>query len=384
MNLFEYEGKQLFRRHGIATPRGRIARSPAEAIAVAAELGSACVLKAQVAAGGRGKAGLVKFADGPEQAGRAAAELLGATGAHEVELLLVEEKLAIADELYLSIKVDDVLGTPIVIASCAGGVEVESNTDRIHTLAVDVRQGVRRHHAAGLWKKAGATGARLQQLASVTVALWNAFSASDAELVEINPLVFDRDGKCWAADAKVSIDDNALRRQPEFAVRPPEAKGSLLERRAARLGVNSLIELGGNVAIISTGASFGMLILDRLQELGARPANFMDMGGQSSVLAREKIVDLMATHVRNDPSVKAVLIALIQTSKPILHLVSALRAGFEGKLPHCPVFCWIGAAHMATQECSLADALAQLDAVGIRTFTNFDDALQASADAARA
>jgi succinyl-CoA synthetase beta subunit len=382
VNLFEFEGKQVLKRYGMATPRGRVARSPAEAIAAAAELSGPCVLKAQVPAGGRGKAGLVKFANTPEEAGRAAADLFGSIGKHEVELVLIEEKLAIVEELYLSIKIDDVRGAPIVIASCVGGVEVESNADRIHTLTIDVRQGLHRHEAVALWKRAGATSARLSQLAKATVALWEAFRESDAELVEINPLVFDSQGRCFAADAKVSIDDNALDRQPAFRERAAKANASLLERRAARLGVNSLIELDGSVAIISTGASFGMLVLDRLHDLGARPANFMDMGGASSVLAREKIVSLMVTHVRHDPSIKAILIALIQTSRPIMNLVSAIKAGFGGEKPPVPVICWIGAAHMATAETPLPEALAELEQVGIRTFTELDAALKATAAAA--
>jgi len=177
VNLLQHQGKKLFLRHGIAVSRCRVARSPAEASA---------------------------------DAGRAAVQLLGSAGTHEVEQVLVEEKLSIAQELYLCIKVDDVLGAPIVIASCSGGIDVESNADRIHTLPVDMRQGVRRHHAVALWKRAGASGVQLEQLTNLTVSLWNAFCATDAEQMEINPLVFNRKAEnVGAAAVELSAADLA-------------------------------------------------------------------------------------------------------------------------------------------------------------------------------
>lgn len=390
MNLLEHEGKALFARHAIAIPRGTVARSPAAALDAARELGAsvgasagtrpgtACMIKAQLAAGGRGKAGLVRRVADTNGAALAAADLLANT-ALDIDTVLIEECVPIAAECYLAIRVDDVAGAPVVLASMQGGVEVEDHATAVARCHVDVREGLRRHHAVALWKRAGAPAAHLTRLAETTVALWRAFAAEEADLMEINPLALTADGGCVALDAKVSLDDAAAARHPDRQDLAHRAGGTALERRAARLGVNSLIELGGEVAIISTGASFGMLAFDRLNALGARPANYMDMGGASSVLAREKIVRLMADHVRATPGIRAMLIVMIQTSKPIMNLVRAIRSALDGHLPACPVHCWIGAAHMATRDCPLPDALAALEECGIRTHLELDAALAAVA-----
>jgi len=387
MNLLEHEGKQLFRRHGIPVPRGNLVHTPAAAGAAARALGDAggaCVVKAQLAAGGRGKAGLVRVVADADAAGLAAAELFARVTAdgQEIDAVLIEERLAIAAEFYLAIRIDDVAGAPVLMVSTAGGIEVEGHATTVQRHRIDVRDGLRRHHAVALWKQAGAPPAQLTRLADLSVALWRAFVAEDAEQMEINPLAITAAGTWSAVDAKVAIDDAALARHPEWHTRSTTGTGTSLERRAARLGVNSLIELDGDVAIISTGASFGMLAFDRLNELGARPANYMDMGGASSVLAREKIIRLMADHARATPAIRAVLIVMVQTSKPIMNLVRAFQSALDGHLPACPIHCWIGAAHMATRDCPLPDAMADLERIGIHTHVELDDALIATARAA--
>ncbi len=384
MNLLEFDGKQILSRYGIRIPEGRLVRHPAQAHVVAAALARPCVLKAQIPEGGRGKAGLVKFAQTPDEAQRLANQLFAAGGTHEIDLLLVEERLSIAQELYLAISVDDVLGAPVLMVSAQGGIDIEHHAEAVMRAVIDVRMGLRRHHAIDLWKRAGVSGKRLAQLAEISVALWLAFCDQDAMLIEINPLVVDADGKCWAADAKLTLDDNAAQRHPEWAERAARASGTLLERRAQRLGVNALIELPGDIAIVSTGASMSMLLLDRLAERGVQAANFMDLGGQSSPDARQKIIELVALHSAANHHIKAILIALIQTSKPIQILIDAIKGALGARPLPCPVFCWIGAAHLSTRDCPLDHALEQLAQLGISTFTDLDAALAASAAAGRA
>ena len=382
MDFTEYQGKQLLGRFGLRIPEGQLARHPMDAMTAAAALGR-CVVKAQITQGGRGKAGLVRFADNAEEAGRAAADLLSLQDIHDVDLLLIERRIDIRRELYLAIKVDDVSGAPLVIASAQGGMHVEGQAHSLQLLAVDVLKGLRRHDALDLWKRVGLAGRQLQESVEATVALWRAFQHADATLLEVNPLVFDADDRCWAVDAKLSVDDNALYRHPEWADQLAERKGTALERRAARLGVNCFIEMDGDIAIISTGASFGMLLLDSIFALGGRPANFMDMGGQSTGFSREKIVELVAAHAGSGRSIRAILIAMIQTSKPLRMTVDAITNAFRNRPAPCPVFCWIGAAHLATREQPLEVSLAQLEQSGIKAYADLQQALQAAVEAAR-
>lgn len=383
MNLLEHEGKSLFRRHGLPVPRSKLARTPSEAATAAAELGGRAVIKAQLEKGGRGKAGLVRFASSPEEARSAAADMMGRTAGPEIDLVLIEEHLDIASELYVAIRMDDVLGLPVLLASRHGGIDIEGHADMVQSEPICLLRGLRRHHIGAVWRRAGIAGRELRMLTDITLNLWSAFRASDAELLEINPLVIDQQGCFWAADAKAVIDGNALRRQTQLAERMSALSGSKLERLAARLGVNSLVELAGSVAVISTGASFGMHVIDRLGDCGVPAANFMDMGGQSGIDARARIVEVMAAHARDTSSIKAVLIALIQTSKPIGGLIEALHSAFSTVETRCPVVCWIGAAHVATSELSLSDARARLESAGILTFGDLDGALHAVAGAAR-
>lgn len=382
MELLEHEGKQIFRRYGLPVPAGELVRNPPAAVAAAAQLGGSCMVKAQVRQGGRGKAGLVKFADSPATVARLAADLFGIRTVPAVDALLIEQRLSIASEWYLAIKVDDVLGQPVVMASTTGGIDVESNADTIVTQAINVLDGLARHDAANLWKQAGLSGDALQAAAEFTLALWRAFWDSDADLMEINPVILDTAGKVWAADAKVNIDGNALYRHPELADAEAAQPGSALEQRARRLGVNTYLDLGGNISVISSGASFGMLMLDRIVAHGGQPGNFMDMGGRATGIAREKLAELVVYKAETDPSVKAIVVAFVLTSQSLKMITTAIVGAFgTGKLP-CPVVSWIGATHVATQDLKLPDARAQLEALGIRTFDFLDQAIDAAVEAA--
>lgn len=383
MELVEHEGKAILQRYGIAVPKGRLARTPVEAAAIAMDLGGACMVKAQVRKGGRGKAGLVKAAPDGSTVARMAADLFGIRTTPLVDAILVERRVPATQELYLSIRVDDVAGMPVILASTRGGVEIEAHRESVASHPVDVLRGLARHEAVAVWKRAGLGGDALQAAAEMTLLLWRAFWESDAELIEVNPLIVDADGKLWAADAKVSIDDNSLYRHPELAAIEAGSFGGMLEQRARRLGVNTFIDLGGDISVMSSGASFGMLLLDRIVAHGGTPANFMDMGGRATGIAREKLCELTVYRAENAGSAHAILIAFVLTSQSLKMITDSVLGAFGGRKPPCPVFAWIGATHVATRDLSRADAYQRLAAAGARTFEELDDAVAAAVEATR-
>ena len=384
MDLLEHHGKEILRRHGVRVPKGELAQNPIEASAASARLGQRCMVKAQIRQGGRGKAGLVKAVDSAAAAAQVAAEMFGVGSAVEVDALLIEERLSIASELYLAIRLDDVLGAPVVLASVAGGMAVEDQADKIVSHTIDVLDGLAMHHVVDLWKRAGLKGAQLAPAAAVTLKLWQAYCAVDAQLVEVNPLVVDEAGVLWAADAKISLDDNAIARHPELQAMFPTVSGTALENRARRLGVNTYLDLAEHgIATISSGASFGMLILDQITAAGGQPANFMDMGGNSSPLAREKIMDVVLYKAEQQSGIAAILIAFVLTSKPLHFTIDAIRNAFTKRPSPCPVFAWICAGQVATENLSIEQARRQLEEVGINTFAHLADAVAAAVNASK-
>lgn len=379
MDLLEHEGKALLAAHGLPVPKGGAAREPQQARRVAAGLGGPVMVKAQLRGGGRGKAGLVRPADDPAEAALVAADLLGTVrppGQPEVEALLIEERLRISDEFYLAIRIDDVAGAPVVHASTHGGVEVES-TARGRTAAheVDVLSGLGRHHAVALWKEAGLRGRALRQAAAFTTALWRAYRAIDGDLVEINPVVVDDAGRFWAADAKVTISDNALHRQPLLAEQWLAVPATPLEKRARALGINSFVDLEGDVLLYCSGAGFSMCVFDAVARAGLRPANFLDMGGATDRATREKTAELLLTKADREPAVKAILIGTVLTMQLLENTVEAFTAAFTRHPPRVPVVAWFHAGLAATANLSVAEARRHLEQFGIQTCDTVDDAV---------
>ena len=279
VKLAEWRGKEVFHKYGIALPRGTVVRSPeeAEAAAQSGKVPLPCVIKAQVLAGGRGKGGAVRFAATPAEAREAARAILGMEFKGErVRELLMEEKLAIARELYLSLTLDRSLRLPILMASPHGGVEIEAvdpaSIDRqpIHPF-VGLAAYERRRAAEFL----GLSGPLAKSLEPVLHALWEIFQKEDAELVEINPLAVVGD-RVVALDAKVIIEDDAAFRHPEYSeVRDDRTP---LEEIAREKEI-AFVQLDGNIGVIANGAGLTMATLDVLQEYGGRPGVFLDLGG---------------------------------------------------------------------------------------------------------
>ena len=386
MNLLEHEGKALFKKHGIAVPEHELVRSPNEAAAAARRLGPACMIKAQVRHGGRGKLGLVKKADDPATCMRIAADLLGATRANwpePVNLLLIEPALEKTGELYLAIAIDDVRGQPVLMASTAGGIDIEAQAGQVTTLHIDVLDGLANYQAVELWRRAGLAGSRLQAAASMTLALWRLFRDEDALLAEINPILIDAQGKLWAGDAKVTIDDSALARQPGSAALATIPSGTDIERRARLLDVNTYMDLEGDISLITSGASLGMLVLDQVTRAGGAPANFMDMGGQATPLAREKLIQLALYKARTDLRIRAICMVFVATSKPVALVLGAIRNALAAEPATVPIHAYMLMGSVATMEQSLDAARAELEAMGIRSYARLDAAIAGAVEDAR-
>ncbi|HTW77034.1 MAG TPA: ADP-forming succinate--CoA ligase subunit beta [Thermoplasmata archaeon] len=279
VKLAEWRGKELFRKYGVPLPRGQVARSGAEAEQLV-RLGAVplpCVVKAQVLSGGRGKGGAVRFANTPEEVQVAAEAILGLEFKGEkVKEILLEEKLSIGRELYLSITLDRSLRLPIVIASAQGGVEIESVDDAaIDRVPVDPFPGLVSYERRRISKALGLTGAPAASLDRLLPALWRLFQAEDSELVEINPLAIVGDGLV-ALDAKVIIEDDAAFRHPEYAdIRDDRTP---LEEIAREKEI-AFVQLDGNIGVIANGAGLTMATLDVLKEFGGNPGVFLDLGG---------------------------------------------------------------------------------------------------------
>lgn len=290
MKLYEYMGKELFAQFGITVPKGRVATTPEEAAKIAQEIGSTVVVKSQVLSGKRGKGGGIKFADTPEEAKAAAQEILGMQlGDYVVETLLVEEKLQIDKELYLSITVDTSAKQPVLIASAEGGMDIEDVAEeKIMKKHIDPLMGYSPFLAKETARRLGLTGALAKEVNKILPALYKMFLAKDCELVEINPLVISGE-KLIAADSKVTIDDDALYRQKDIPVVEDRTE---IEKKAHELGL-AYVELGGDIAIMANGAGMAMGTLDTIAYYGGSPANFLDAGGGTGMEETAQALELL-------------------------------------------------------------------------------------------
>jgi succinyl-CoA synthetase beta subunit len=315
MKIHEYQAKQILARFGVAVPRGEVAYTPEEARGVAERLGGTVVVKAQIHAGGRGKAGGVKVARNPKEAEAFADAMLGKklvtpqTGpeGRVVRRVLVEEGLEIARELYLGIVIDRSRERPVFMASSEGGVEIEvvaaEHPERILKEYVDPAVGFQPFQGRKLGFGLGLDAAQASEATRLFSSLYRAFEATDASLAEINPLVVTRDGRVLALDAKMNFDDNALFRHKDIREMRDLDEEEPLEVKASNYNLN-YIRLDGNVGCMVNGAGLAMATMDLIQYAGGRPANFLDVGGG----ANEEQVRRGFEIILSDPNVRAVLI----------------------------------------------------------------------------
>jgi succinyl-CoA synthetase beta subunit len=315
MKIHEYQAKQTLAKFGVAIPRGEVAYNPEEARAVAEHVGGTVVVKAQIHAGGRGKAGGVKLARNANEAERIANEMLGKklvtiqTGpeGRVVKRVLIEEGLEVARELYLGLVIDRTSARPVFMASSEGGVEIEvvaaEHPAKILKECIDPALGLQPFQARKLAFGLELGAKLVNEAVRFFSSLYQAMIATDASLVEINPFVVTRDGRLLALDAKMNFDDNALYRHPDIRELRDLDEEDPLEVKASNYSLN-YIRLDGNVGCMVNGAGLAMATMDIIQYAGGRPANFLDVGGG----ANEEQVRRGFEIILSDANVRAVLI----------------------------------------------------------------------------
>jgi succinyl-CoA synthetase beta subunit len=315
VKIHEYQAKAILREFGVPVPNGDVADTAAQAKAIASRLGGKVVVKAQVHAGGRGKAGGVRLADDPVGAEAAAQQILGMmlktpqTPPEGIKVLkvLVEEASPIATELYLSITLDRAKATHVVMASQAGGMEIEevaaTHPEKILREWTDPALGLQPFQARNLAFGLGLSGDQFKSGVGLILNLFKAYLDKDCSLAEINPLVVTRDGRVLALDAKLNFDDNALYRRKEIVALRDINEETPLDVEASKYGLN-YIKLDGNVGCMVNGAGLAMATMDIIKLAGGEPANFLDVGGGASPEQIENAFRILSS----DPSVKAVFI----------------------------------------------------------------------------
>lgn len=316
MNIHEYQGKQVLRKYGVATPRGRVANNGYEAKAIANDLGgSVWVVKAQIHAGGRGKAGGVKLAKSLDEVATLTDSMLGMTlvthqtgpSGKKVGRVYIEEGLDIKKEFYIAVVLDRALEMPIFIASTEGGMEIEEVAERspekIIKVAVDPTIGFRSFHALELALGLGLTKEQQKPFSKFAKALYEVFTNEDAEQVEINPMILTGDGSFLALDAKLGFDNNALYRHSDIvAMRDfTEEEPSEIEASESNL---SYVKLEGNVGCMVNGAGLAMATMDIIKYEGGQPANFLDVGGGANPTTVAKGFEI----ILKDKNVKAIFV----------------------------------------------------------------------------
>jgi len=311
LRLYEYEAKKLFSKFAIPITAGEVVETKEQARTFAQKLGKPVVLKAQILFGGRGKAGGVKFAHSPHEAEEKAGELLATKiKGFPVEKILMDEKLEIEKEFYLGITLDRVNYKLVMLACSEGGVEIEEvarrEPQKIKKISVDVDQKFYPFWGNSLAGWLGAKGENLKIVGKIAVSLFNLFKQCDAKLVEINPLILTKEGKYVAADARMSVDDDALFRHPELAemgIEKRHEEGEMTEReKLAREWGIPYLDLDGDIGMFPGGAGFGIMGNDFIQYFGGKPANFMDSGGGPTPERLAKMLMLLD----ENPNVKAI------------------------------------------------------------------------------
>ncbi|MBI4208740.1 MAG: ADP-forming succinate--CoA ligase subunit beta [Deltaproteobacteria bacterium] len=315
MLLHEYQTKEIFKKNGIPVPQGEVASTPDEVYAIAQRLGGPCVVKAQIHAGGRGKGGGIRLVKTAEEARSAAQDLLGKplitpqTGPQGkiVHQLWVEQPSEIEKEYYLGMVMDRAKACPVVIASVAGGMDIEEvasqSPRKILKEPVDPSMGLGDYQGRKLAEKLGFTGSTASQFTSILKALCKTFQASDGSLLEVNPLVKTKSGDLVALDAKFNIDNNALFRQKELAAMQDTREEDPTELEANRAGL-SYVKLNGNIGCLVNGAGLAMATMDTIKLYGGEPANFLDVGGGAS---KEQVSQAFQI-ILADPNVSAIFV----------------------------------------------------------------------------
>ena len=344
MNIHEYQAKEIFEKFGVPTPNSGVASTAEEAIEIADRFGGRVVVKAQVHAGGRGKAGGVKLVESSKQAGQLTEELIGThlvtnqtgpTGV-PIEKVMIAETLDIKDELYLSIVIDGDLGAPVVMASSEGGMDIEevaaTTPEKIFRVIADPLIGLSPYHARDLAIALEVPSESIRATTKLIIDLYKVFIENDCSLVEVNPLVVTKDNAIIALDAKINLEDDALFRHPELANLIDPNQLDPLEQRAYKSDLAYVKLSGGRVGCMVNGAGLAMATMDITKNAGADPANFLDIGGSAN---QERIEEAFKIIV-DDTDVEIVLVNLfagIARSDVVAAGIVAAAAETAAKMP---------------------------------------------------
>ncbi len=373
MNFAEHAAKPLLWAANIATPRGYIADGPDQAATATVEFGNA-VLKAQVPIGKRGKAGGIVFVSTPEEAAAAATKILGMEiGGYKVKKLLVEQRVPIREEFYAAILNDAASKSPLLLFSPEGGMDIEEiaakHPDKLVKHAFDVRHGFDRFavHTA----LPDLPDVNRYALIDVLEKLYSVYVTNDAELIEINPLVLTEDGYIVALDCKYVLDDSAIKRQEALAKQGTREKQSLIEARAAAIGLK-YIGLDGNIGVLANGAGLTMTSMDAIRHYGGSPANFLEIGGEAYRQGKEALEIVLAT-----PGIKSLLVNFCGAFARTDVMVKGIVEAWDELKPDIPIFFTI---HGTGEEAANAIVRARLD---VTPYDVMDDAVRAAVEAAR-
>ena len=336
MDLLEYQGKQLFARHGLNVSPGHAARTVEEAVAASEELGYPVVVKAQVLIGGRGKAGGVQLAADSAQVREHAQNILGMDiRGHTVHTLWIERASDIAAEYYAAVLLDRSAKKPLLMFSVEGGVEIEQvareSPQKLVRHHIDALDGLSREEALEVARQGGADADVVEGVAGAFTALYEVWQDEDATLAEINPLIVTPEREVRALDAKVSLDGNALYRHPENAALSDAENEDPIERRASEQGIQ-YVKLDGDIGILGNGAGLVMSTLDVVAQAGGQPANFLDAGGGSKAETITSAVEV----ILSNPKVKAVLFNIFGGITRCDEVARGLIAAFTDIAPPVP------------------------------------------------
>jgi len=376
VKLHEYQSKFRFAEFGIPIPRGKVATTPEEAFQIAKEIGGPTVVKAQVLVGGRGKAGGVKLARTPDEAEQHAASILGMNiKGLTVKKVLIDPAADIDTEIYLGVTTDRAERRTVVMASAAGGVDIEEvaaeTPEKIAKVWVHPFLGLRDYQARDLANAIGLHREHWREFIQIAKGLYDAYVKSDASLAEINPLVITGEGSLLAVDGKMVLDDNALFRHPQLAEMRDTDEEAPAETRARHAGL-SFVKLDGEIGCMVNGAGLAMTTMDMVKLFGGEPANFLDIGGGAQA---DKVATAMQI-ILDDPNVKAVLINIFGGITRADEVARGVVEAIERVQPNVPFV----ARLVGTNE---AEGRAILNQANMITATSLAEAAKLAVEAAK-
>ncbi|BBO72628.1 succinate--CoA ligase [ADP-forming] subunit beta [Desulfosarcina widdelii] len=389
MLLYEFEGKKIFSRAGMHTPDSILISSKDEIEKGVERIGGFPVMiKAQVLTGGRGKAGLVQAASDPSEARKKAADIFQLLSSiqtdNPIKSVMIERKMKVTQEIYLGITIDRIAKKPLIIGCTEGGIEIEQvakdSPEKISSIHVAPLRGLRFYEAIRLAQQMGLKGKALSNVSNVIFKLYKVFEDNDAELAEINPLILTPDNQAYALDSKIILNDDALFRHPDIS----EIHRDLapIEKEAKKLGLTYVDLQPGNVAVISSGAGYTLMVLDLIRSFGGEPANFMD----SIVDSREKMqsaIEFIVNRAKEDSNIQSILMLKTMSFTPLDRIMGAIEDALKDIKVPVPIISCLRATGNAVRNMTMKEAERKLADLGVDQYSSLREAVKAAVDVAK-